>query len=171
MRRTRKGVEERYMKALRDLYDALLVNEKTDINQIMTNNKVSKQIPSILRKKGVIIYTLKGNRWVSHAPTIRLVESVIEDARDIAQSYHEKRKSKPKQQAFEWAKPETTVKIEPKYDYMPQPDSSLVSEFIDHHEQSLLPPPVKRVKTAKNDVKDRMFQLRIFGINLFTVKY
>jgi hypothetical protein len=78
---------------------------------------------------------------------------------------------KKEQQPFEWDLPKASVKVKPKYEYKPKPDTSLVSEFIDHHEQSLLPPPVKRVKTAKIDVKTRMFQLRIFGINLFTVKY
>jgi hypothetical protein len=78
---------------------------------------------------------------------------------------------KKEQQPFEWDLPKASVKVKPKYEYKPKADSSLVSEFIDHHEQSLLPPPVKRVKTAKIDVKTRMFQLRIFGLNLFTVKY
>jgi hypothetical protein len=78
---------------------------------------------------------------------------------------------KKEQQPLEWDLPKASVKVKPKYEYKHQPDSSLVSEFIDHHEQSLLPPPVKRVKTAKIDVKTRLFQLRIFGINLFTVKY
>ena len=78
---------------------------------------------------------------------------------------------KKEQQPFEWDLPKASVKVKPKYEYKPQPDSSLVSEFIDHHEQSLLPSMPKRVKTAKNIEKTRMFQLRIFGINLFTVKY
>jgi hypothetical protein len=169
MRKPRKGVEERYMKALRDLYDALLIDEKTDINQIMTNNKVGKVIPSILRKKGVIIYTLKGNRWVSHAPTIRLVHAVIEESRYIAQRYYKNKKTK--QPAFEWEKPQPKAETVVNYEYKPQPDSSLVSEFIDHHEQSLLPHVEKHVKTAEIVKSERLFQLRIFGINLFTVKY
>jgi hypothetical protein len=78
---------------------------------------------------------------------------------------------KKEQQPFEWDLPKASVKVKPKYEYKPKPDSSLVSEFIDHHEQSLLPHVQSNVKTAENDVKTRMFQLRIFGINLFTVKY
>ena len=162
--RGKKGVSEKYLKVLWDLKHQLSLNEQINLQEVMGYHKASKSIPTILRKMGVIRYTLKGNEWIGNDPNRTLVNELREK---IAERYS----STKKQQAFEWAKPETTVKIEPKYDYMPQPDSSLVSEFIDHHEQSLLPPPIKRVKTDKNDVKERMFQLRIFGLNLFTVKY
>jgi hypothetical protein len=78
---------------------------------------------------------------------------------------------KKEQQPFEWDLPKASVKVKPKYEYKPKPDSSLVSEFIDHHEQSLLPHVQSNVKTAEIVKSERLFQLRIFGINLFTVKY
>jgi hypothetical protein len=78
---------------------------------------------------------------------------------------------KKEQQPFEWDLPKASVKVKPKYEYKPQHDTSLVSEFIDHHEQSLLPHVQSDVKTAEIVKSERLFQLRIFGINLFTVKY
>ena len=162
--RGKKGVSEKYLKVLWDIKLQLSLNEQVNLQEVMSYNKASKSIPTILRKMGIIRYTLKGNEWVGNDPSRTLVTELREK---IAERYANTKK----QPAFEWAKPETTVRIEPKYEFTPQPDSSLVSEFIDHHEQSLLPSMPKRVKTAKNIEKTRMFQLRIFGLNLFTVKY
>jgi len=167
MKKAQKGVNEKYLMVLCDLKQRLDRDQRTSLADVVKNHKSSSEIPSTLRQMGVIRFTLNGNEWCGGDPSMKMVNQLRQKISDK----HAKYSNKPKQPAFEWAKPETTVKIEPKYDYMPQPDSSLVSEFIDHHEQSLLPPPVKRVKTAKNIEKTRMFQLRIFGIYLFTVKY
>ena len=170
MKRPKKGIEDRYMKFLNHVYDALKKDETASLGEISKKYGVSSSICSNLRKTGIIRYTLRGNEWIGNAPSVELVTYLRDIAAKEALNNHKKNKMK-QQMPFEWQKPTTTVEKKPKYEYNVQPDSTAVSEFIDHHEQSLLPPPIKRVKTDKNDVKERMFQLRIFGINLFTVKY
>lgn len=173
-RKTRKGVEDRYMAFLNHVHDVLNQDEKVNLNEIAKLHRVSKSLCPKLRRIGIIRYTLKGNEWVGDKPTLELANDLLMVMRKEAIENNRKRKAKQEQQPqqlFEWQKPQPTVNIEPKYEFTPQPDTSSVSEFIDHHEQSLLPPPIKRVKTPKNDKKERLFQLRIFGINLFTVKY
>jgi hypothetical protein len=121
-----------------------------------------------MKDLGIIEKTTKGTQWIGLEPSFEMAMAI---RNRYAEKVSERKITKTKQPAFEWAKPETTVKIEPNYEYKPQPDSSLVSEFIDHHEQSLLPHVQSDVKTAENVKSERLFQLRIFGINLFTVKY
>lgn len=166
MKKPAKGLEEKYLKALREIHQSLAFNEKACIAKITKKHKVTHRIATAIRKMGIIRYTVSGNRWYGDAPNMQMVSEIR------AFLYNYKHISKEtQQQLFEWAKPETTVKIEPKYEFTPQPDSSLVSEFIDHHEQSLLPHVQSNVKTAENIKIERLFQLRIFGINLFTIKY
>lgn len=168
--RTNKGTNEKYLMILCDLKQRLDRNEKTSLADVVKKHKAGSSIPSILREMGVIRFTLNGNEWCGDQPSMKMVLKLREKIAIKHQKYNKPKQEQPKQ-LFEWQKPQPTVKIEPKYEYNVQPDSTAVSEFIDHHEQSLLPSPTKRVKTAKNDVKERVFQLRIFGINLFTVKY
>ncbi len=168
MKRPKKGVIEKYYKALNAIQKEFKTTSNYAVSNVLKENGLNTGNVKALQDLGIIEKTNRGTKWIGSNPSFEMALAVrnrFTENRMIRIS------NRQKQPSFEWAKPETTVKIEPKYDYMPQPDSSLVSEFIDHHEQSLLPPPVKRVKTHKNDVKERLFQLRIFGINLFTVKY
>lgn len=172
--RTKKGVPERYLAALITIKDQLQQNEKANLNAICEHFGISKAVPSVMRRLGYIRVSLNGNRWLFGEPSLEMVESILEITRREALNNAKKRREKAKQtiqQAFEWEKPQPKADPVVKYEYKPQPDTSLVSEFIDHHEQSLLPHVQSSVKTAENTKKERLFQLRIFGINLFTVKY
>jgi hypothetical protein len=167
MKKPRERVRPRYLAALIEIAESLKKDEKSNIAEICRKHKVSNSITTAIRQLHFIRYSLNGNRWIADYPNLEMVDQV----RELIASKAITKASKQVQQAFEWEKPQPKAETVVNYEYKPQPDTSLVSEFIDHHEQSLLPPPVKRVKTAKIDVKTRMFQLRIFGINLFTVKY
>ena len=167
MKRPKKGITERYLNVLIEIHDSLRKNETSNLTEICRKHKVSNSISTAIRQLHFIRYSLNGNRWIADYPTLEMVDQV----RNLLANNQKKKAIKQFQEAFEWEKPQPKPETVVNYEYKPQPDSSLVSEFIDHHEQSLLPPPVKRVKTAKIDVKTRMFQLRIFGLNLFTVKY
>jgi hypothetical protein len=168
MKKPRKGVIENYYKALNVIQKDFKRPSQKTVSDVLKSHNLSTCHVGIMKDLGIIEKTTKGTQWIGLEPSFEMAMAI---RNRYAEKVYERKITKTKQPAFEWAKPETTVKIEPNYEYKPQPDSSLVSEFIDHHEQSLLPPPVKRVKTAKIDVKTRMFQLRIFGLNLFTVKY
>lgn len=167
MKRPKKGITERYLNVLIEIHDSLRKNETSNLTEICRKHKVSNSISTAIRQLHLIRYSINGNRWIADYPTLEMVDQV----RNLLANNQKKKAIKQFQEAFEWEKPQPKTETVVNYEYKPQPDSSLVSEFIDHHEQSLLPPPVKRVKTAKIDVKTRMFQLRIFGLNLFTVKY
>lgn len=168
MKKPKKGVIEKYYKALNAIQKEFKNTSNYAVSNVLKENGLNTGNVKALQDLGIIEKTNKGTKWIGSNPSFDMAIAV---RNRFAENRSSKIVNQPKKSTFEWAKPETTVKIEPKYDYMPQPDSTLVSEFIDHHEQSLLPPPVKRVKTAKNIEKTRMFQLRIFGLNLFTVKY
>lgn len=71
-----------------------------------------------------------------------------------------------RQMPFDWENPKATNNKEAKYEYKPQFDQSMVSEYIDHHEQSLLPHVQKHEEVVK-----KTFEIRILGIKLFTVNY
>jgi hypothetical protein len=119
---------------------------------------------------GVIRVSVNGNVWVGDYPNLNMVN----EARQIMNANAAKANAKRKDKiisAFQWEKPQQKIEPIVNYEYKPQPDTSLVSEFIDHHEQSLLPHVQSDVKTAENIKIERLFQLRIFGINLFTIKY
>jgi hypothetical protein len=167
MKRPKKGITERYLNVLIEIHDSLRKNETSNLTEICRKHKVSNSISTAIRQLHLIRYSINGNRWIADYPNLEMVDQV----RNLLANNQKKKAIKQFQEAFEWEKPQPKAETVVNYEYKPQPDSSLVSEFIDHHEQSLLPPPVKRVKTAKNIEKTRMFQLRIFGINLFTVKY
>lgn len=167
MRKAQKGVNEKYLMILCDLKQRLDRDQKTSLADVVNKHKAGRAIPSTLREMGIIRFTIKGNEWCGGEPSMKMVN----DLREKIALKHTKYRKQTEQKSFQWAKPQPTVKIEPKYQITPQPDSTAVSEFIDHHEQSLLPTPTKRVRTAKNIEKSRLFQLRIFGLNLFTVKY
>ena len=168
MRKPKKGVIEKYYKVLNVIQKDFKRPSKKTVSDVLRDHNLSTCHVGILQDLGIIEKTTKGTQWIGLEPSFEMAMAI---RNRFAEKTASRKINKTKQPAFEWAKPETTVKIEPKYEFTPQPDSSLVSEFIDHHEQSLLPPPIKRVKTAKNIEKTRMFQLRIFGLNLFTVKY
>lgn len=172
--RTKKGVEGRYYNAMVELCELLHKDEKTDLNLICKKHGISKSIPTTLRKMGVIRVSIDGNKWVGDYPNLIMVNDVRKIMNESMAKFNAKRKEqalKTVQSAFQWEIPQPKVESNVKYEYKPQPDTSLVSEFIDHHEQSLLPHYQNDVKTTENDKKQRLFQLRIFGINLFTVKY
>ena len=167
MKRPKKGITERYLNVLIEIHDSLRKNETSNLTEICRKHKVSNSISTAIRQLHLIRYSINGNRWIADYPNLEMVDQV----RNLLANNQKKKAIKQFQEAFEWEKPQPKAETVVNYEYKPQPDSSLVSEFIDHHEQSLLPPPTKRVKTAKNIEKTRMFQLRIFGLNLFTVKY
>ena len=168
--RTKKGVEGRYYNALVDLCELLRKDEKTDLNAFCKKHGITKSVPTTLRKLGIIRISLDGNVWVGDYPNLNMVN----DVRKILNNYAAKSNAKRKEKiisAFQWEKPQQKIEPTVNYEYKPQPDTSLVSEFIDHHEQSLLPHVQSDVKTAENIKIERLFQLSIFGINLFTIKY
>lgn len=169
MKKPKKGVIEKYYKALNAIEKEFKNTSNYAVSNVLKENGLNTGNVKALQDLGIIQKTNRGTKWIGSSPSFEMALAVRNRFTENRMT-RISNKSK-KQPTFEWAKPETTVKIEPKYEYNVQPDSTAVSEFIDHHEQSLLPPPIKRVKTDKNDVKERMFQLRIFGINLFTVKY
>jgi hypothetical protein len=172
--KTRKGVPERYLAALITIKDQLQKDEKSNLNAICSHYGISKAVPSVMRRLGYIRVSLNGNRWLFGEPSLEMVESILEIMRKYASENMKKTREKRKQTiqpSFEWEKPQPKTETVVNYEYKPQPDSSLVSEFIDHHEQSLLPHVQSNVKTAEIVKSERLFQLRIFGINLFTVKY
>jgi len=168
--RTKKGVEGRYYNAMVDLCELLQKDERIDLNLICAKHGISKAVPTTLRKMGVIRVSVNGNVWVGDYPNLNMVN----EARQIMNANAAKANAKRKDKiisAFQWEKPQQKIEPIVNYEYKPQPDTSLVSEFIDHHEQSLLPHVQSDVKTAENIKIERLFQLRIFGINLFTIKY
>lgn len=167
MKRPKKGVPEKYLNVLIEIHDSLKKDETTNMAEICAKHKVGASIRTAIRELHFIRYSLNGNRWVAEYPNLEMVDKV----RELIALKATTKAIKQVQQAFEWEKPQPKADPVVKYEYKPQPDTSLVSEFIDHHEQSLLPHVQSSVKTAENTKKERLFQLRIFGINLFTVKY
>jgi hypothetical protein len=167
MKRPKKGITEKYLNVLIEIHDSLRKDERSSINEMCRKHKVSCSISTAIRELHLIRYSLNGNRWIGDYPTLEMVDQV----RELIASKAPKKPIKQVQQAFEWEKPQPKAEPIVNYEYKPQPDTSLVSEFIDHHEQSLLPNIQSVVKTDENVKSERLFQLRIFGINLFTVKY
>lgn len=167
MKRPKKGISARYLNVLIEIHDSLRKNETSNLTEICRKHKVSYSITTAIRQLHLIRYSLNGNRWIADYPNLEMVDKV----RELIASKAPKKALKQVQQAFEWEKPQPKAEPIVNYEYKPQPDTSLVSEFIDHHEQSLLPHIEKHVKTHENTKIERLFQLRIFGINLFTIKY
>lgn len=168
--RTKKGVEGRYYNAMVDLCELLQKDEKTNLTEFCIKYGISKAIPTTLRKMGVIRVSLNGNAWFGDYPNLIMVNEVRKIMNANTVKANAKRRNKIIS-AFQWEKPQQKIEPTVNYEYKPQPDTSLVSEFIDHHEQSLLPHVQSDVKTDENTKIERLFQLRIFGINLFTIKY
>lgn len=167
MKRPKKGISSRYLNVLIEIHDSLKKDETRNLTEICRKHKVSNSITTAIRQLHFIRYSLNGNRWIAEYPNLEMVDQV----RELIANKATTKAIKQVQQAFEWEKPQPKADPVVNYEYKPQPDTSLVSEFIDHHEQSLLPHVQNDVKTAENTKKERLFQLRIFGINLFTVKY
>lgn len=167
MKRPKKGVSEKYLNVLIEIHDSLKKDETTNMAEICAKHKVGASIRTAIRELHFIRYSLNGNRWVAEYPNLEMVDQV----RELIALKATTKAIKQVQQAFEWEKLQPKAEPVVKYEYKHQPDTSLVSEFIDHHEQSLLPNVQSTVKTAENTKRERLFQLRIFGINLFTVKY
>jgi hypothetical protein len=167
MKRPKKGITERYLNVLIEIHNSLRKNETSNLTEICRKHKVSNSISTAIRQLHLIRYSLNGNRWIADYPNLEMVDQV----RNLLANNQKKKAIKQFQEAFEWEKPQPKAETVVNYEYKPQFDSSLVSEFIDHHEQSLLPHVQSDVKTAEIVKSERLFQLRIFGINLFTVKY
>jgi hypothetical protein len=167
MKRPKKGIAERYLNVLIDIHDSLKKDETSVLKEICLKHKASNSISTAIRELHLIRYSINGNRWIAEYPTLQMAKQV----RELIASKAPKRTLKQVQPSFEWEKPQPKTETVVNYEYKPQPDTSLVSEFIDHHEQSLLPHVQSDVKTSENVKSERLFQLRIFGINLFTVKY
>lgn len=188
----RKGVNQKtiakYLGAFNELKHEIDSNPKTRNGSfIATKHEIGKQSITMLKKAGVVHVNKKGMFWVGDNPSVRMVAQITEmihqyhvDLKnrkktdgDLFKRNHPKRIKhsevikKPieertigevdKTDLDEWRAKYQSQKAE-KTDVpikQPAPDSSMVSEFIEYD----VP------------VKTRIFEFRIFGIKLFTIKY
>lgn len=186
----------RYLACFIDLKKAIEENPKLQISDFAKHYKIGKHPISALKKTRVIIHNGYGYKWVGPDPTYNLV---VEITQFIA-NYHADLKARKKQQGdlFERKKrgPITRGKFKPEFKtekinvsdinewrdnykkqvaeksdvliQQPGPDRSLVSEYINHDETPTTAPTTAPDQTQK---QPRIFEFKIFGLKLFTIKY
>jgi hypothetical protein len=177
----------RYLAAFIEIKAAIDANPKVHTSPIVRQFKIGTQPIGMLKKLGVIEYKKGGHkRWVGNAPNVEMVIQITE----AIHNYHAELKSrkrngemflktkkqpqiKPivvqKELHHEWQRSiekqnaeKTNIPIQE------QPfDQSMISEFIEHDEK----PKVKHGELTSSKPKPRTFEVKIFGIRLFTINY
>jgi hypothetical protein len=188
----RKGISKqtiaRYMAAFIEIKAALDSNPKAQTTPIARQFKIGAHPITMLKKLGVIEHKKGGHkRWVGNEPNVAMVIQIAE----AVHNYHaELRSRKSKGEMFtkikkqpqiapiivdssshdKWMRLVDEQKAE-KSDVLirnEQPfDQSMVSEFIQHDEK----PKVKHGELKSSKPKPRTFEVKIFGIRLFTINY
>ena len=188
----RKGVNQqtiaKYLGAFNELKHEIDSNPKTRNGSfIATKHGIGKQPLTMLKKAGVVHVNQKGMFWVGENPSVRMVAQITEMIHQYHVDLRNRKKTdgdlfkrkNPKRikhsevikkaieertigeinqsDLDEWVEKYKSQKAEKSEILIqqPNPDSSMVSEFIQHDEPK----------------KPRIFEFRIFGIKLFTIKY
>lgn len=187
----RKGISQttiaRYMAAFIEIKAALDANPKANTTPIAREFKIGAHPITFLKKLGVIEHAKGGHKkWVGNNPNVAMVIQIAE----AVHNYHaELRSRKSKGEMFTKTKKRPQIapivveksshdkwmrlvdeQIAEKSDVLIQEqpfDQSLVSEFINHDEK----PKVEHGELTSSKPKPRTFEVKIFGIRLFTINY
>jgi hypothetical protein len=187
----RKGISQttiaRYMAAFIEIKAALDANPKANTTPIAREFKIGAHPITFLKKLGVIEHAKGGHKkWVGNNPNVAMVIQIAE----AVHNYHaELRSRKSKGEMFTKTKKRPQIapiavekeshnawkesfskQIAEKTDMLIQEqpfDQSLVSEFIQHDEKI----QVKHGEIESSKPKPRTFEVKIFGIRLFTINY
>lgn len=187
----RKGISQKtianYLAAFIEIKASLDANPKAKTTPIARQFGMGAHPITMLKKLGVIEQKKGGNKyWVGNHPNVAMVVQIAE----AVHNYHAELYSK-KVQGDLFNKQNKQPKIEPivvdpashekwmrlvdeqkaeKTDIpiQKQPfDQSMVSEFINHDEK----PKVNYGEIESSKPKQRTFEVKIFGIRLFSINY
>lgn len=186
----RKGMSKktiaRYMAAFIEIKAALDANPKANTTPIARQFKIGAHPITFLKKLGVIEHAKGGHKkWVGKEPNVAMVIQITE----AIHNYHSELRSRKsagelftkgtkrakiapiavEKESHDAWKESIQQQIAEKTDLPIQNqqfDQSMVSEFIDHHE-----PIVKHGEIESSKPQPRTFEVKIFGIKLFTINY
>lgn len=188
-----------YLEAFKKMKMEIDMNPKVKTSKISREIGISNVCVAKLKQLGIINETEHGLFWSGIAPTSQMVNSVkslfnVPSVKKSAKTT--KGTSEPKNLApqgeLEFKEPESIIdkhwkesieewnervskQVAEKTRMLIQEeapvDSSCVSEFIDHDAPEVPEAPKKerQKRTAKSN--ERIFELKIFGLVLFTIKY
>ena len=149
-----------------------------------------------LKTLGIVVQTESdGKFWIGMDPDVNMVNAIKSLQKKYVQQYRERKKSpmfvrmmpngfkvgktkpKPTQREMDFANDldqwkKSIAEQQPEITNVPIRntfDQSMVSEFINHDEPIIEKPVRKRTKTATTT--ERVFEFRLFGIKLFSIKY
>lgn len=188
----RKGISKqtiaRYMAAFIEIKAALDANPKAQTTPIARQFKIGAHPITMLKKLGVIEHKKGGyKRWVGNEPNVAMVIQITE----AVHNYHaELRSRKSNGEMFKQTKKRPQIapiavekelhqlweqsykqQTAEKTDVLIQEqpfDQSMVSEFIQHDEKQKV---MHDGEIESSKPKPRTFEVKIFGIRLFTINY
>jgi hypothetical protein len=180
----RKGISKqtiaRYLAAFIEIKAAIDANPKCQTSQICRQFKIGQHPVTMLKKTGVIVQKNGRKKWVGNEPNVEMVVQIAE----AIHNYHAELRSRGlkgemfdrKNKAVEMTnaiKPMVTELEAWKHRYIKQEavktnisiqsevyDQSMISEFIQHNGEIESSKPIKK-----------RFQVKIFGIKLFSFNY
>jgi len=136
----------KYLACFLDFYDEVQRNPKVSVTDFADMYKVGKHPFTIMVQMGILTRTKRGLTWTGKQPNLEMViqirMAISQYKQELARKKREQgelfRKSKPnhriKESVKEWEQRVKQQKAEPTEVYIkqPLPDSSIVSEFINH---------------------------------------
>jgi hypothetical protein len=151
----REETRKKYFDAVNEIHLALNYNERADLIEICKAHKVSKAIPSILRKFDVIRLTTNGNRWIETQRTKwEILDLIYNEASLINQKNKIKRSKELK----------TTEPIQ-----YTKNDLNAWKTKINKQKtvSSNIPTKNENEKPVENQ---KIFELKLFGLTILKIK-
>jgi len=188
-----------YLQAFKKMKMEIDMNPKVKTSKISKEIGISNVCISKLKQLGIINETSHGLFWSGIAPTSQMVNSVkslfnvppVKKTSKTTIGTSEPKNLAP-QGEIEFKEPESIIdkhwnesikewntrvssQIAEKTQMLIQDkalvDSSCVSEFIQHDAPEVPEAPKKERQKRTTKSKERIFELKIFGLVLFTIKY
>lgn len=177
----------RYLAAFIEIKAAIDANPKVHTSPIVRQFKIGTQPIGMLKKLGVIEHSKGGHKkWVGKEPNVAMVIQITEAIHNYHAELNSRKSSgelftkKKRAQSTKTVQPIQSDLDEWKSRYTQQKagktnipiqnqpfDQSMVSEFINHEEK----PKVKHGELTSSKPEPRKFEIKIFGIRLFSINY
>lgn len=186
-----------YLEAFKKMKMEIDMNPKVKTSKISMELGISNTCVSKLKQLGIINETEHGLFWSGIAPTTQMVNSVkslfnvpaVKKSIKTFQGKSEPKNLAPqreiefkesiidkhwKESIEEWNE-RVSKQVAEKTKMLIQDktlvDSSCVSEFIEHDAPEVAEAPKKERQKRTTKSTERIFELKIFGLKLFTIKY
>jgi len=80
-----KKTEQKYLNVFSQIFHAVRMNPKVNLNHICASNNVAHNLPTIMRRVGILEKTSNGIYWKDVPPNLKQVERVCEYRSEVLQ--------------------------------------------------------------------------------------